>query len=148
LLLNVSLINLAIKLCDPYTVALHCNPGEAYMLLITASCEAGPGSTHMCTFEIFIWRILILEFADRCYFQNSTFDLSKLHLYFKIVKLLMLSYQGLNLHPMRISEFALNLKVSPARIEPRIFWLGSSSLDICLFTRQNRQTNTHKRGPG
>ncbi len=111
-----------------YTV--HCNPSEAYMLLVTASCEAGPGSTHMCTFETFIWRILILEFADRCYFQFSTFDLSKLHLYFKIVNFLKLSYQGSNFHPMRISEFALNLKVSPARIEPtcRIFWLGSCSL--------------------
>ncbi len=65
----------------------HCNPGEAYMLLITASCETGPASMHMCTFEIFIWRILILEFADRCYFKNSTFDLSKLHLYFKFVNI-------------------------------------------------------------
>jgi hypothetical protein len=83
---------------------------------------------HMCTFEIFIWRILILELADRCYFKNSTFDLSKLHLYFKIVNFLKLSTQGSNLHSMRISEFALNLKVSPARIEPRIFWLERSSL--------------------
>jgi hypothetical protein len=107
---------------------IHCNPGEAYMLLITASCEASPASMHMCTFEIFIWRILILEFADRCYFKNSTFDLSKLHLYFKIVNFLELSTHGSNLHSMRISEFALNLKVSPARIELRIFWLGSSSL--------------------
>ncbi len=91
------------------------------MLLITASCEAVPGSRHMYTFEICIWRILILEFDDRCYFQNSIFDLSKLHLYLKIVNLLKLSYQGSNLHPMRISEDALNLKVSPARIELRIF---------------------------
>jgi hypothetical protein len=38
---------------------------------------ACPGTTHMYTFEICIWSILILVFADRCYFQNSTFDLSK-----------------------------------------------------------------------
>jgi hypothetical protein len=98
------------------------------MLLITASCEAGPASMNMCTFEIFIWKILIFEFADRCYFKNCTFDLSKLHLYFKIVNFLKLSYQGSNLHSMRITEYGLNLKVSPARIEPRIFWIGSSSL--------------------
>ncbi len=26
---------------------MHCNPGEAYMRLITATCEAGPGATPM-----------------------------------------------------------------------------------------------------
>jgi hypothetical protein len=53
----------------------------------------------------------------------------RIPLYFKIVNFLKLSYQGSNLYPMRISEYALNLKVSPARIEPRNFCLGSS-----LFT--------------
>ncbi len=32
--------------------AAHCKPGEAYKLLKTASCEAGPGTTHMCILEI------------------------------------------------------------------------------------------------
>jgi hypothetical protein len=40
---------------------------------------------HMYTFEICIWSILILGYADRCYFQNSIFGLSKYHLYIEIM---------------------------------------------------------------
>jgi hypothetical protein len=31
---------------------LHCKPGEANTRLKTASCEAGPGTTLMCSMEI------------------------------------------------------------------------------------------------
>jgi hypothetical protein len=64
---------------------VHCNPNEAYMRLITITCEAGPGATPMWILDICIWSLLILQFVDRCYLQNSTFDLSKWHLYIKDV---------------------------------------------------------------
>ncbi len=66
--------------------SLHGKPGEAYTRLITASCEAGPGTTHMCTFEICAWSLQILEIADRCVFHNSIFGLSKCHLYIDFMK--------------------------------------------------------------
>jgi hypothetical protein len=106
----------------------HCNPGEAYVRLITASCEAGPGATPMCTFLICTWRILILEFADRCYFWNSTFDLSKCHLYREMVRILKISCQGSILRPTRFSQYILELKVFPARIELANFRSDSRSL--------------------
>jgi hypothetical protein len=111
-----------------YTNAIHCIPGEAYMRLIAASCKAGPGATPMCIFEICLWRILILEFADRCYFWNSTYGLPLWHFYIEIVKFLKLSCQGSNLCPTRISQDILDLKVSPAWIEPATFRLVSWSL--------------------
>ncbi len=77
----------------------HCKPGEAYTRLITASCEAGPGTTHMCTFEICIRTLLILDFAARCVFHNSIFGLSKCYLYIEFRKYLKLSCQGSNHHP-------------------------------------------------
>ncbi len=40
--------------------ALHCKPGEVYTRLITATCEAGPGTTHMCRFEICVRSLQIL----------------------------------------------------------------------------------------
>jgi hypothetical protein len=49
---------------------LHCNPGEAYMRLITASCEAGPGAMLMCTFEICMRRILILDLLTDVPFET------------------------------------------------------------------------------
>ncbi len=49
----------------------HCKPGKVYSRFITATCEAGPGTTHMCTFEICVWSLQILGFADRCVFNNS-----------------------------------------------------------------------------
>ncbi len=109
-------------------LSLHCNPGEAYVRLITASCEAGPGATPICTFQICIWRILILEFADRFYFCNSTFDLSKCHLYREMVRILKISCQGSNLRPTRFSQYVIDLKVFPARIEPATFRSVSRSL--------------------
>jgi hypothetical protein len=56
---------------------VHGKPGEAYTRLKTASCEAGPGTTHMCTLEICIWSLHIPNNADRCAFNNSIFDFSK-----------------------------------------------------------------------
>jgi hypothetical protein len=67
---------------------LHCKPGEVYTRLITATCEAGPGTTHTCIFETCIWSLQILAFADRCVFNNSIFGLSKCHLYIEIMKYL------------------------------------------------------------
>ncbi len=49
---------------------VHCNPGEADMRLITASCEAGPGATPTCTFEICTWRILILDLMTDVPFET------------------------------------------------------------------------------
>jgi hypothetical protein len=57
--------------------SLHCNPGEAYKCVITASWESGPGTTHLCIFEIFIWSILIHTFADGYYFENSVSGLHR-----------------------------------------------------------------------
>ncbi len=71
----------------------HGKPGEAYTRLITASCEAGPGTTHMCTFEICVWSLQILEIADRCVFHNSIFGSSKCHLYIDFMKKLKSSCQ-------------------------------------------------------
>jgi hypothetical protein len=48
---------------------LHCIPGEAYMRLITASCEAGPGATPMCTFDVCMRRILILDLLTDVSFE-------------------------------------------------------------------------------
>jgi hypothetical protein len=44
---------------------MHCNPSEAYMRLITASCEAGPGA-----FEICMRRILILDLLTDVPFET------------------------------------------------------------------------------
>jgi hypothetical protein len=79
--------------------ATHCKPGEAYTRLITATCEAGPGTTHMCTFEICVWSLHILEIADRCVFHNSIFGSSKCHLYIDFMKNLKSSCQDSNHHP-------------------------------------------------
>jgi hypothetical protein len=54
-------------------VALHCKLGEVYTRLITATCVVGPGTTHMCTFEICVWSLQILEIADKRVFHNSIF---------------------------------------------------------------------------
>jgi hypothetical protein len=67
--------------------------------LKTASCEAGPGTTHMCTLEICIWSLHIPNNADRCAFNNSIFDFWKSYLYIDPVKFLNLSCQGSNHHP-------------------------------------------------
>jgi hypothetical protein len=78
----------------------HCIPGEAYMCLITASCETGPGTMHMCIPEICMWSSQILGFTDRCVFHNSIFSFfSKFPLYIGIMKQLKLPYQGWNHHP-------------------------------------------------
>ncbi len=69
------------------TLSVHCNPGEASMRFITATCEAGTGATPKWILDICIWTFLILQFVDRCYFQKYTFDLSKWQLYIKIVML-------------------------------------------------------------
>ncbi len=37
-----------------YAAWPHCKPGEVYTPLKTASCKAGPETTHMCTLEICI----------------------------------------------------------------------------------------------
>jgi hypothetical protein len=43
---------------------LHCKPGKAYMHLKTATCEAGPGTTHMCSSEICMCSVIIHHFDD------------------------------------------------------------------------------------
>jgi hypothetical protein len=97
---------------------IHCKPGEAYMRLKTASCEAGPGTTHMCTLEICIWSLRIPNNADRCALNNSIIGFSKCYLYSDPMKYLKLSCQGSNPHP---SNRALSLiqisKVFSARIK-------------------------------
>jgi hypothetical protein len=75
------LTSLMINRKKPYTVELHCKAGEAYTRLITATCEAGPGTTHMWILDICIRSLLILEFVARCAFHNSIFGLSKCYLY-------------------------------------------------------------------
>ncbi len=110
-------------------LALHCKPGEVYARLITATCEAGPGTTHMCTFEICVWSLQILKFADRCVFSNSIYGLSKCHLYIEIMK-----HQS---HPAKdrttipsMSFWSISASnVSPARIDPTTFRSTSSSLN-------------------
>jgi hypothetical protein len=69
--------------------------------LITATCEAGPETKHMCTstFEICLWSLQILGFVNRCVFNNSIFGLSKCNLYIEIMKYLKSSCQGSNHHP-------------------------------------------------
>jgi hypothetical protein len=59
----------------------HSKAGKAYTRLITATCEAGPGTTHMWILDICIRSLLILEFVARCAFHNSIFGLSKCYLY-------------------------------------------------------------------
>jgi hypothetical protein len=78
---------------------LHCKPCEAYTRLITASCEAGPGTTHMWRLDFCIRSLLILDFAARCVFHNSIFGLPKCYLYIEVRKYLKLSCQGSNHHP-------------------------------------------------
>jgi hypothetical protein len=107
---------------------LHCKPGEVYMRLITATCEAGPGTTHMCTFEICVWSLEILEFADRCVFNNSIFGLSKCHLYIEIMKYLKSSCQGSNHHPFNGLWSISVIKVSPVKLDPTTFRSTKSSL--------------------
>ncbi len=108
---------------------LHCIPDEAYMRVITASCEAGPGATPMC---MYIWSLYEENtnpwFSDRCFFWNSTFGLWKWHLYIKLVKLLKFSCQGSNLRPKGNSQDILEIKVSSARNEPATLGLEGSSL--------------------
>jgi hypothetical protein len=60
-----------------HIVGVHCKPGEAYTRLKTASCEASPGTTHMCTLEICIWSLQIPDNADKCALDYSTFGFSK-----------------------------------------------------------------------
>jgi hypothetical protein len=62
-----------------YTV--HCKPGEAYTRLITATCEAGPGTTHMWILEICIWSLQTIEITARYVLHNSIFGFSKYYLY-------------------------------------------------------------------
>jgi hypothetical protein len=64
---------------------MHCKPSEAYTRLKTASCEAGPGTTHMWILEICLWSLQILEIAARYVFHNSVFGLSKCHLYIEFI---------------------------------------------------------------
>jgi hypothetical protein len=111
LLTDVSFITLHLAL-----QSVICKPGEAYTLLKTASCEAGQGTTHICTFEICIWSLQILEIADRCAFYNSTFGFSKCPLYIEIMKNLNLSWPGSNHHPLNSSWSVLVSKASPAGI--------------------------------
>jgi hypothetical protein len=103
---GVKLILLAVSLfpADPKVInkdikRIHCKPGEAYTRLITASCEAGPGTTHMWILDICKRSLLILEFATRYVFHNSIFGLSKCYLYMEFRKYLKLSCQGSNRHP-------------------------------------------------
>ncbi len=106
----------------------HCKPGEAYTHLITASCKVGPGTTHMCTFEICMWSLQILEFADRCVFHTSIFRLSKCHLYREIMKYLKSSCQGSNHHSFNgLWSFSVS-KIALVRIEPLTFSSCNSSL--------------------
>ncbi len=77
----------------------HCKPCEAYTCLKTASCEAGPGTTHMWILDICIRSLLIHDFSDRCVFHNSIFGLLKCYLYIEVRKYLKLSCQGSNHHP-------------------------------------------------
>ncbi len=42
----------------------HCKPGKAYMRLKTATCESGPGTTHMCSLEICMCSVMIHHFDD------------------------------------------------------------------------------------
>ncbi len=109
------------------TVPLHCKASEVYTRLITATCEAGPGTTHMCTFEICVWNLQILGFADRCVFSNSIYGWSKCHLYIEILKHLKSSCQGLNHHPFNVLWSISVSKVSPVRINPTTFGSTSSS---------------------
>ncbi len=62
-------------------IAAHCKPGEAYTRLITATCEVGPGTTHLWILEICIWSLQILEITARFVFHNSIFGFSKCYLY-------------------------------------------------------------------
>ncbi len=106
-----------------------------HLCVSSATCKAGPGAMPMWILDICIWSFLILQFVDRCYFRNSTFDLSKWHLYIKILMFLKLSCQGLNLRPKSISQDILDLKLFPARLEPPTFRLASRSLhqSLCIF---------------
>ncbi len=67
----------AVNGCRFGQLLTHSKPGEAYTYLLTASREAGPGTTHMCIFEICLWSLLIHEFDDSCYLHNFIFDLPK-----------------------------------------------------------------------
>ncbi len=63
------------------SMAMYCKPTEAYTRLITASCEAGTGTRHMCSSEICRRSSQILESAARCIFQNSIFGFLECNLY-------------------------------------------------------------------
>jgi hypothetical protein len=97
---------------------VHCKPGEAYTQLIIASCEAGPGTTHMWIMEIYVWSLQTLEIAARCVFHNSIIGLSKCHLYI----------EGSNHHPFNILLSISLSKVFLAGIELPIFKSCGSSL--------------------
>ncbi len=58
----------------------HCQQCEEFTRLKTASCEAGPETTHMCILEICIWSLHILENANRCVYNNFICDFSKCYL--------------------------------------------------------------------
>ncbi len=58
----------------------HYKPGEAYTRFTTASCKAGPGTTHMCTLEICIWSLQIPDNADKCALEYLIFGFSKCYL--------------------------------------------------------------------
>ncbi len=80
-------------------MSMHFKPSEAYMLLKTASCEAGPGTTHICTFDLI---------ADRCVFHNSTF----VHWNYEVFKLILTSFKPSSLKQFLVS---LSIKSIPSR---------------------------------
>ncbi len=79
---------------------VHCKPGEANTSLKTATCEAGPGTTHIFSFEICIWSLLIQEFVDGWCSPNSICDLPKCYLYIDYRELLNKLCQELNHWPL------------------------------------------------
>ncbi len=83
-----------------YMEGVHCKPGEANTSLRTATCEAGPGTTHMYSLEICIWSLLIKEFFDGWCSPNSICDLPKCYLYIDYRELLNKPCQELNHWPL------------------------------------------------
>jgi hypothetical protein len=64
LLLDIVSLLLLISRQLPKHSCTHCKPGKAYMRLKTATCEAGPGTTHMCTLGICMCSVIIHHFDD------------------------------------------------------------------------------------
>jgi hypothetical protein len=115
------------------TAIIHCKTGEMYTRLITATCEAGPGTTHMCTFEICVWSLQILWFADRCVFSNSIYGWSKCHLFIEILKHLKSSCHGSNHHPFNVLWSISVSTVCPVRIDPQLSVLLAVHLTTTLW---------------